>query len=232
MRSPVPIVGVLAALALSACGDDNAPSDEVRVGGKDGRPGTTLVAALGDSISAGSPLWDPDPAVRKRIGPALDPESQYGYWAQLRLKGTRFRNCGVLGERTDEIAERLEGCAKGADLLVVQGGINDIAQMRDIGSAAENLRGMVKRGQTLGLRVALVQVLPWNNGYPAADPIIRELNRMIDAIGREEDVPVFPWYQRLQDPRARGRMKREWTSDGDHPSVTGYKRLADAVALP
>ena len=36
-----------------------------------------LVAALGDSITAGSPAWDPDPAVRERIGPALDERSQF-----------------------------------------------------------------------------------------------------------------------------------------------------------
>ena len=39
-----------------------------------------------------------------------------------------FRNCGVFGERTDEIAARLDQCADGADALIVQGGINDIAQ--------------------------------------------------------------------------------------------------------
>ena len=44
----------------------------------------------------------------------------------------RTRACaspaGVYGERTDEIAQRLDECAAGAEVLVVQGGINDIAQ--------------------------------------------------------------------------------------------------------
>jgi hypothetical protein len=35
-----------------------------------------LVAVVGDSISAGSPLWDPDPAVRTRI-PVPDERSQW-----------------------------------------------------------------------------------------------------------------------------------------------------------
>ena len=191
-----------------------------------------MVAALGDSITAGSPLWDPDAGVRGRIGVALDPESQYEYWAQLRLRRTRFRNCGVSGERTDQIARRLRGCARGADVLVVQGGVNDIAQGRHLDAAAENLQAMVRQGKRLGLRVALVEVLPWNNGYPAAAPDIRELNRLIADIGRQDGVPVFPGYRRLEDPRARGRMKREWTADGDHPSVAGYRRLAEVVELP
>ncbi len=38
------------------------------------------VAVVGDSISAGSPLWDPDPAVRARIE-APDERSQWQWWA-------------------------------------------------------------------------------------------------------------------------------------------------------
>jgi lysophospholipase L1-like esterase len=188
-----------------------------------------VVAALGDSITAGSPAWDPNPAVRRRLGEGVDPESQYEYWAQLRLKDTRFRNCGVFGERTDEISRRLERCAKGADVLIVQGGINDIAQMRDLGLALSDLRRMVRRGRQLGLRVVLAEVLPWNNGYPATDAPIRRLNMLIRQLGREERIPVLPWYELLEDPADRGRMKREWTADGDHPSVEGYKRLAETI---
>ena len=214
-----------ACLLAGGCGgeDEPAPEEPRRA---------TLVAALGDSITAGSPLWDPDEAVLDRIGPAADTKSQYEYWAGRRLPDAEFRNCGVFGERTDQMAERLDGCARGADVLIVQGGINDIAQMRRVRTAARNLRAMVARGRELGLRVALVEVLPWNNGGPAAAPRIRRLNRLIAAIGRDADVPVFAWYERLEDPAAPGRMKPGWTLDGDHPSVEGYRRLADTVELP
>ena len=63
---------------------------------------------------------------------------------------------------------RLEDCIPGADLLVVQGGINDIAQGRPAEDTAGYLRAMVRRGKELGLRVALIDVLPWNNGWPEA----------------------------------------------------------------
>ena len=91
----------------------------------------------------------------------------------------RFRNCGVFGETTDDIANRLPACAHGADALIVQGGINDIAQGRPVEPAADNLRAMVQQGKALGLRVAITEVLPWNNGYPEADPKIRHLNELI-----------------------------------------------------
>lgn len=215
---------------------DRPQTGAVREGGPSGQaretgPSGPLVAALGDSITAGSPLWDPDPAIRAAIGSSLDPRSQYEYWVEQRRPGVRFRNCGVFGERTDEIAARLDGCARGADVLIVQGGINDIAQMRSVTDAARNLRTMVQRGKRMELRVKLVEVLPWNNGAAAAAPRIRALNRAIAQIGREENVPVFPWYSTLEDPAAPGNMKPEWTIDGDHPSVEGYRRLAGVVRL-
>jgi lysophospholipase L1-like esterase len=192
-----------------------------------------LVAALGDSITAGSPGWDPDPAVRARIRPAPDPESQYEHWARLRDPRLEFRNCGVYGERTDEIAARLERSAAGADVLVVQGGINDVAQRRPVEPAAENLRGIVRRGLELGLRVTIADVLPWNNGYPDADPPIRRLNELIAALAEDEGVAVLPFHRTLQDPERPGRMVEAWTSDGDHPSVEGYQRLGElAFRLP
>jgi lysophospholipase L1-like esterase len=117
--------------------------------------------------------------------------------------------------------------------LIVQGGINDIAQGRDIEDAADNLRTIVQRGKQLGLRVGLADVLPWNNGWPDADPKIRGLNALIAQIARDEEVPLLPFHDTLEDPDRPGRMPEEWTSDGDHPSLEGYRRLGEiAFRLP
>jgi lysophospholipase L1-like esterase len=169
-----------------------------------------VVAALGDSITEGSPGlpgWD--------------------VWAARADPRKEIRNCGIYGQRTDEIMARLDDCARGADVLVVQGGINDIAQRRPVETAAQNLRAMVRRGKELGLRVLLADVLPWNNGWPDAEPHIRRLNELIGAIARDEDVPLLPFHDTLEDPDRPGRMREEWTSDGDHPSVEGYRRLGE-----
>jgi len=191
-----------------------------------------LVAALGDSIAAGSPAWDPDPAVRERIGAALDERSQFELWAERADPRLRIRNCGVYGERTDEIAPRLDASAAGADALVVQGGINDIAQGRPAGEAAENLRAMVRRGLELGLRVLLADVLPWNAGYPRTEREIRTLNGLVARIAAEESVVLLPFHATLEDPERPGRMRKEWVADGDHPSVEGYRRLAELAVVP
>lgn len=181
-----------------------------------------MVAALGDSITEGSPGFD-----SRRGG---DETSQWEYWAVQIEPRLEFRNCGIHGQRTDEIMARLDECARGADVLVVQGGINDIAQGRTVEDAADNLRAMVRRGKELGLRVALVELLPWNNGWPAAEPQIRRLNELIAELAREEAVPLLPFHDTLEDPERPGRMRAEWTSDGDHPSVEGYRKLGDLFA--
>jgi lysophospholipase L1-like esterase len=150
-------------------------------------------------------------------------------WAAQADPRLEIRNCGIHGQRTDEIAARLDNCARGADVLVVEGGINDIAQRRGVEGAAENLRAMVRRGKELGLRVLLVDVLPWNNGWPDAEPKIRRLNALLAGVARDEGVPLLPFHDTLEDPDRPGRMREEWTSDGDHPSVAGYKRLGEVA---
>jgi lysophospholipase L1-like esterase len=183
----------------------------------------TVVACLGDSITEGSPYWDS----RRRAG---DPEGQWEHWAGLLHPELEFRNFGIGGERTDEIAARFAGAVAGAEVLIVQGGINDIAQGRPIEPAAANVRALVERGVALGLRVVACDVLPWNGGWPAKEEPIRALNALIHQL----NVPVLPFHDTLEDPDAPGRMKLEWSNeDGDHPSIAGYRRLGElAFRLP
>ena len=176
-----------------------------------------VVACLGDSITEGSPYWDS----RRRIG---NPMGQWEHWASLRHPDLELRNFGIWGQRTDEIASRFDEAVHRADALVVQGGINDIAQGRKVDTAAVVLEAMVERGLDLGIAVAVCDVLPWNNGGPKAERPIRELNERI----HELDVPLLSFHDTLEDPDRPGRMKPEWThSDGDHPSIAGYRRLGE-----
>ena len=192
-----------------------------------------LVVGLGDSITAGNPGWDPDPARRPFEDPGDDETSQYLYWAERAYPGMGFRNHGVGGERTDEIRARLESAVDGADVIVVQGGINDIVQGRSIELAAEDLGAMVRRSKERAEVVLLPNVLPWNNGWPDAEPKIRELNALIASLAEAEGVPLLPFHETIEDPELPGRMKAEWTPDGNHPSVEGHRRLGElAFVLP
>ncbi len=184
-----------------------------------------IVAVAGDSISAGSPLWDPDPAVRARI-PAPDERSQWQWWAAQADPRLEFRTTAVYSERTDQIARRLDLVLEGADVLVVQGGINDLVQGRLVEEAALNIAAMLERGRAAGLALAVADVLPWNNGDDRAAADIGSLNELLGQLG----ATVLPFHDTLADPADPTRMGAGLTDDGDHPSIEGHRLLGELVA--
>ena len=178
------------------------------------------VAVVGDSISAGSPFWDPEPAVRALIK-TPDERSQWQWWAVQADSSLEFRTSAVYGERTDQIARRLDLVLGGADVLVVQGGINDIAQQRPVDEAARNLETMADRGREAGLAVAVPDVLPWPAGDARAANEIARLNDLIHAV---DGVTHLPFHDTLAEAAF------DWSDDGDHPSVEGYRLLGECAA--
>jgi lysophospholipase L1-like esterase len=187
-----------------------------------------VVAVAGDSISAGSPLWDPDPVVRARI-PAPDERSQWQWWAARADPRLEFRTTAVYGERTDQIKQRLPTVLDGADVLVVQGGINDLVQGCLLEEAGLNIASMVVRGRAAGLAVAVADVLPWNNGDDRAAAAIDSLNEALGLL----NATLLPFHDTLADPANPSRMRAGLTDDGDHPSIEGHRLLGErAFRLP
>ena len=213
---------LLCLLALGGCGrtGDGGPSD-VRSG--NGDSDAPVVATLGDSIVAGSPYWDPDEDVRGSLAD-VDRDSQWQRWVDT---DANLRNCGVWGERTDEIALRYDDCTDGAEAVVIQGGINDIAQGRSVADAATTLACLGERARGDGLDVAFVEVLPWNRGDAATADQINDLNARIHDIARRGGVPVLDFHDVLDDPEDPDRMPEELTVEGDHPNVAGYRLLGE-----
>jgi lysophospholipase L1-like esterase len=189
-----------------------------------------VVAVAGDSISAGSPLWDPDAAVRARIA-APDERSQWQWWASQLDARLEFRTTAVYGERTDEIAHRLDLVLGGADVLVVQGGINDVVQRRPVEEAAGNVEAMLARGRAAGLELAVADVLPWNNGDERAATSIERLNALIRQLAATADATFLPFHDTLADPADPFRMRDGLSDDGDHPSIEGHRLLGRRAFL-
>jgi lysophospholipase L1-like esterase len=185
-----------------------------------------VVAVAGDSISAGSPLWDPDPAVRAGIA-APDERSQWQWWASEADPRLEFRTTAVYGERTDQIARRLDLVLPGAHVLVVQGGINDVVQRRPIEEAVGSLEAMLARGRAAGLRLAVADVLPWNNGDERAATDIERLNVLIRELARTAGATLLPFHDTLADPAEPRRLGKGLTDDGDHPSIEGHRLLGE-----
>jgi lysophospholipase L1-like esterase len=185
-----------------------------------------VVAVVGDSISAGSPLWDPDPGVRDRIAEP-DERSQWQWWAARANPRLEFRTSAAYGERTDQIARRLDLVLPGADVLVVQGGINDVVQRRPAEEAARNLEAMLARGRAAGSALAVADVLPWSNGDERAAEDIRHLNMLIRQLAAGVGAALLPFHDTLVDPADPSRIGEGLSDDGDHPSVEGHRLLGE-----
>jgi len=184
-----------------------------------------VVTALGDSITAGAPLWDPDPSVRERAQ-STDERSQWMYWAQAKYPHLVFRNHGVNTQETSEIAERLDHAVRGADALVIQGGVNDLVHGKSADRALGNLDAMVLQGQALDLRVAIAEVIP-NDNYDDILPGIAQINRELRAIAADRAVPLLPFHAALDDPDRPGRIRPGCTDDGNHPNIDGHRRIGE-----
>src|SRR6266571_5096730 len=183
-----------------------------------------VVAVAGDSISAGSPLWDPDPAVRARI-PAPDERSQWQWWAGRADPRLEFRTTAVYAECTDQIARRLDLVLCGAGVLVVQGGINDVVQRRPVEEAARQLEAMLDRGRATGLKLAVTDVLPWNNGDERAAEAIGRFNALIRQLAESAGATLLPFHDTLADPADPRRIKDGLTNNDNHPSIKNHKLL-------
>ena len=225
MTFAVRCILAVALVALAGCGDSGSSTTA--------EPDIPIVATLGDSITAGFPGWSPNPDLRAVIAEhgQLTRSSQWQYWAAAATDGAfRFRNCGVEGDRTDEIAARFAHCTAGADVVVLQGGTNDLVQGGTVASAAANLRDMVQRAQAAGLRALVTTVPPINRRYPTWAAEVRRLNARIRSFARDAGVRVIDFFGVLEDPRRPDRMPARRTADGVHPTVDGYARLGRAAA--
>lgn len=136
---------------------------------------------------------------------------------------------------------RLRGCAQRADVLLLQGGTNDLLQafngelsrspIEEVGIAAAGLRRMVVSARSSGVRqVLLADVLPIEKTTPAQAAKVRRLNRAIRHIGREQNVPVVPFFETLGDGRHPAGFADGMNADKIHPSVAGYRSLGRVVA--
>ena len=86
MTSAARCILAVALVALPACGDSGSSTTA--------EPEAPLVAALGDSITAGAPHWSANPDLRAVIATRgrLTEKSQWEYWAEADTDGAfRFR---------------------------------------------------------------------------------------------------------------------------------------------
>src|SRR6188474_1604453 len=111
------------------------------------------IVCLGDSTTAGTPLFK-SPIEAPPDGEG-DERSQFAYWLRQAHPEWQVTNCGVNGERSDQIAERFDRdvLAHHPQAVVIIAGVNDVYQGRAVSHVTAQLDAMYARARAAGIPV-------------------------------------------------------------------------------
>jgi lysophospholipase L1-like esterase len=188
----------------------------------------TRIIALGDSTTAGTPgFLSPLEAPPSGRG---DETSQFAFWLRRARPHWEVLNRGINGERSDQIAARMQRDVIDAQpaAVVIIAGVNDVYQ----GLAAERvtavLRAMYDRAAHAGIRVVAGSIVPYNTATADQNARMRQINDWIRAQVNAEPPIAYA------DTRAAVAMSGDpdhlaESPDGLHPSPAGYRRMAETL---
>lgn len=186
-----------------------------------------LIVALGDSTTAGTPLYK-SPVEAPPDGEG-NHQSQYAYWLIEKRPFWRVLNRGVNGERTDEILRRFDtDVAERPYVVVIIAGVNDVYQGKSVEHVTTHLRKLYDRAAEEHIAVVAGSILPFNDATKAQNAKMEKINAWIKAEAKKDPNLTFV------DTRKAVASKNDpdklaSTEDGRHPDIAGYRKLAHAI---
>ena len=154
-------------------------------------------------------------------------------WLNLRpefFAGKPYYDRGISGQTTPQMLLRFyeDVLALKPTVMVLKAGINDIAQNNapyDQTHTINNIKAIAQLARANKIKVILCSVLPandfrWRPGLEPADKVIA-LNVEIKKFADENNFYYLDLYSSVVDDK-KG-MKKEYSEDGVHPTVEGYK---------
>jgi len=186
------------------------------------------IVALGDSTTAGTPgFLSP---LEAPPGGKGDVTSQYAHWLMESEPTWDVINCGINGERSDQIAARVvrDVIAASPAAVVIIAGVNDVYQGRTVEHVMAQLRTMYDRAAHAGIRVVGGTIVPYNTAGTAENDRMRQINAWIREQTRNEPAIAFvDTRAAVAAPENPDRLAE--SPDGLHPSPRGYRAMADAI---
>ena len=191
--------------------------------------GKSVIVALGDSTTAGTPLFQ-SPVVAPPHG-AGDDQSQFAYWLMQAHPEWDVRNCGVNGERSDQIAARFDRdvLACHARAVVIIAGVNDVYQGRSAESVRTQLREMYARAAQAGIPVIAGSIVPYNSATATQNQAMRAINEWIRNDATRHAGLTFV-DTRAATAAANDPNRLAGSPDELHPDIDGYRRMAEWLA--
>ncbi len=187
-----------------------------------------VIVALGDSTTAGTPLFlSPLESPPDGWG---DKRSQFTYWLMQRHPEWQVLNRGVNGERTDQIAARFDRDVLGPNprAVVIIAGVNDVYQGRSVEAITTMLGEMYRRAADTSIPVVAGSIIPYNTATPAQNDAMRDVNEWIARqAGTDRKITFVDTRRAVARPEDINKLRA--SDDGLHPDVAGYRLMADAI---
>ncbi|PWE33549.1 arylesterase [Maritimibacter sp. 55A14] len=182
------------------------------------RAETVTIAALGDSLTQGYGLPQPDGFV-----------PQLQRWLDAREADAALVNAGVSGDTTAGGLSRVDWTlAPEVDAMIVALGGNDFLRGIDPAVSRENLRGILEAAEAADVDVLLIGLRASNNYGPDYKA---EFDAIYPELAAEFDTLLVPsFFDGLTGEdgmeAARGRYMQP---DGIHPNAEGVARIVEEI---
>jgi lysophospholipase L1-like esterase len=152
------------------------------------------------------------------------------------FSGKPYVNRGISGQTTPQMLVRFRADVINLKpaVVVILGGTNDIAGNTGpstLGMIEDNIISMIELAKANGIKVILCSVLPvydypWKPGLEPANKIIA-LNKLLKNDADKYGLIYVDYFSAVVDER-KG-MKAEYSGDGVHPNLEGYKVMEPLV---
>lgn len=162
-------------------------------------------------------------------------------WPELDLAfftDNNFVGRGISGQTTYQMLLRFysDVIDLKPEAVVICGGINDIAENNyeyDELRTLSNLKAMAEIAEANGIKVIMASVLPadrfkWRPEMKDIPPKVISLNEKIKRLAEEKGYAYVDYFSRMENPSTHG-MNAEFTKDGVHPNLKGYKEMEEIV---
>ena len=154
------------------------------------------------------------------------------------FEGKSYINRGISGQTTPQMLVRFRADVVNLKpkVVVILAGTNDIAGNTGpstLEMIEDNIASMVEIAKANNIKVVLCSVLPaydypWKPGLNPAKKIVA-LNKWIKDYADINEIIYVDYFTPMADNR--NGLKKEYSEDGVHPNIAGYKVMAPLVEM-